>query len=95
MTFDVDVCDTAVSITAIDDTTVAAGASKEIAVTCAGAEIREVTTSDSTHVTVEKTAKLKFKVTAVGVATNTAIITVYCDKRGYGESSEGLTVTIS
>jgi hypothetical protein len=95
MSFDVEVCDAAVTITAIADTTVEAGKSKEITVTCAGAEIREVTTSDATHVTVEKTAPLKFTVTAVGDAEDTAVITVYCDKRGYGEDDEALTVTIT
>jgi len=95
MCFWVSVCNSAVSITAIDDQTVEAGKSKEITVTCAGAEIKEVTTSDATHVTVEKTDKLKFKVTAVGEAEDTATVTVYCDKRGYGEDSEDLTVTVS
>ncbi len=95
MEFWVNVCNSAVSITAIDDQTVEAGKSKEITVTCAGAEIREITTSDASHVTVEKTAKLKFKVTAVGEAEDAATVTVYCDKRGYGEDSEDLTVTIS
>jgi hypothetical protein len=95
MSFWVSVCNSAVTITAIDDQTVEAGKSKEIAVTCAGAEIKEVTTSDATHVTVEKTGKLKFKVTAVGEAEDTATVTVYCDKRGYGEDSEDLTVTVS
>ncbi len=95
MSFWVNVCNSAVTITAIDDTTVEAGASKEITAVCAGAEIREITTSDATHVTVEKTAKLKFKVTAVGEAEDTATITVYCDKRGYGEDSEDFTVTIT
>jgi hypothetical protein len=87
MSFIVAVCDSAVSITAIDDMDLAAGASQEITVVCAGAEIREITTSDATHVTVEKTAKLKFKITAVGAAEDTADITVYCDKRGYGEAT--------
>ena len=95
MCFWVSVCNSAVSITAIDDQTVEAGKSKEITVNCAGAEIREVTTSDATHVTVEKTDKLKFKVTAVGAANDTATVKVYCDKRGYGEDSEDLTVTVS
>ena len=95
MSFWVSVCNSAVTITAIDDQTVEAGKSKEITVTCAGAEIKEVTTSDATHVTVEKTDKLKFKVTAVGEAEDTATVTVYCDKRGYGEDSEDLTVTVS
>jgi hypothetical protein len=95
MCFWVSVCNSAVSITAIDDQTVEAGKSKEITVTCAGAEIKEVTTSDATHVTVEKTDKLKFKVTAVGEANDTATVTVYCDKRGYGEDSEDFTVTIT
>lgn len=95
MKFRVRVCATAVTITAIDDQAVEAGKSKEITVTCAGAEIREVTTSDATHVTVEKTDKLKFKVTAVGAANDTATVKVYCDKRGYGEDSEDLTVTVS
>jgi hypothetical protein len=95
MAFWVNVCDTAVSITAISDQTVEAGKSKEITVTCAGAEIREITTSDPTHVTVEKTGKLKFKVHGVGEATDTATVTIYCDKRGYGEDSEDLTVTVS
>lgn len=95
MCFWVSVCNSAVTITAIDDTTVKAGESKEITAVCAGAEIREITTSDPTHVTVEKTGKLKFKVTAVGDAGDTATVTVYCDKRGYGEDSEDLTVTVS
>jgi hypothetical protein len=95
MSFWVNVCDSAVTITAISDQTVDAGESKEITVTCAGAEIREVTTSDATHVTVEKTAKLKFKINAVGDAGDTATVVVYCDKRGYGEDSEDLTVTIT
>jgi len=95
MSFWVNVCNSGVTITEIDNQTVAAGESKEITVTCAGAEIRELTTSDATHVTVEKTAKLKFKVTAVGEASDTATVTVYCDKRGYGEDTEELTVTVS
>ena len=95
MSFWVNVCDSAVTITAIDDTTVKAGESKEITAVCAGAEIREITTSDPTHVTVEKTGKLKFKVHGVGKATDTATVTIYCDKRGYGEDSEALTVTVS
>jgi hypothetical protein len=95
MCFWVSVCDSAVTITAIDDTTVKAGESKEITAVCAGAEIREITTSDPTHVTVEKTGKLKFKITGVGDAEDTAVVTIYCDKRGYGEDSEALTVTLT
>ena len=95
MCFWVSVCNSAVTITAINDTTVKAGESKEITAVCAGAEIREITTSDPTHVTVEKTGKLKFKVHGVGEATDTATVTIYCDKRGYGEDSEDLTVTVS
>lgn len=95
MSFEVNVCDSAVTITPIDNTTVKAGESKEITAVCAGAEIREITTSDPTHVTVEKTGKLKFKITGVGAANETADITIYCDKRGYGEGSEALTVTLT
>jgi hypothetical protein len=95
MSFWVNVCNSGVSITAIDDQNLEVGETKEITVTCAGAEIREVTTSDATHVTVEKTAKLKFKINAVGDAGDTATVVVYCDKRGYGEDSEDLTVTIT
>jgi len=95
MKFKVRVCNTAVSITAIDDITLRAGESEEITVECAGATIREVTTSDPTHVIAEITGKLTFKVTAVGDPEDTATITVYCDKRGYGEDSEDFTVTIT
>jgi len=95
MYFWVNVCNSGVSITAIDDQNLEVGETKEITVTCAGAEIREVTTSDATHVTVEKTAKLKFKINAVGDAGDTATVVVYCDKRGYGEDSEDLTVTLT
>ena len=95
MSFTVKVCATAVTITAISDQTLAAGESKEISVTCAGATIKEVTTSDATHITTEITDNLKFKIYAVGDAEDTATVTVYCDKRGYGEDSEELTVTIT
>jgi hypothetical protein len=95
MCFWVNVCNTAVSITAIDDQTLEVGATKEITVVCAGAEIREVKTSDPTIVTVEKSGKLKLKITGVGEAEDTATITVYCDKRGYGEDSEDFTVTLT
>ena len=95
MWFKVRVCASAVSITAIDNIDLKAGESKEISVKCAGATIREVTTSDSSHVAAEITGKLKLKVTAVGDPTDTATITVYCDKRGYGEDSEDFTVTIT
>jgi hypothetical protein len=44
---------------------------------------------------VEITAPLKFKITAVGEANDTATITVYCDKFGYGEDDESLTATVS
>lgn len=94
MTFNVWVCASAVSITAISDQSVTADAEKEITVTCAGATIKEVTTSDATHFTTEITDKLKFKIAAVGEADDTATITVYCDKRGYGEDSEDFTATV-
>lgn len=93
--FKVRVHDSAVTITAIDDVTLKSGESEEITVVCAGAGIREVTTSDAAHVTVEKTDTLKLKVTAVGAAGDSATITVYCDKRGYGEASKAFTVTVS
>lgn len=95
MYFWVNVCNSGVSITAIDDQNLEVGETKEITVICASAEIREVTTSDPTHVTVEKTGKLKFKITGVGAAADEATVTVYCDKRGYGEDSDDLTVTIT
>ena len=94
ITFNVRGCNSAVTITAIADLDITAGTSKEITVTCAGATIREVTTSDATHVTAEITAPLKFKINAVGAAVDTATITVYCDKFGYGEDDEALTATL-
>ena len=95
MTFKVRVCNSAVTITEIADTIVEAGKDKTITATCAGAKIVEAVSSDPTAVTVEIVDTLKFKVTAVGAAASSATITIYCDKRGYGEDSEEVGVTVS
>lgn len=95
MRFKVRLCDEAVTITAIDNQSVKKGESKDVTVVCAGATVCEAVSSDTTKVKVEIIDKLKVKVTALGTAGQSATVTVYCDKRGYGEDSEDFTVTIT
>ena len=95
MKFRVRVCASAVTITEIGDASLEVGTSDTVTVVSAGAEIREVVSSDETVVTVEKTGKLELTITAVGDAAETADITVYCDKRGHGEGSDTFKVTLT
>ena len=95
MKFRVRGCDDAVSITPVGPTNLEAGKTKAVTVACAGAEIREVSSADPAKVEVEKTGKLEITLTGKGTAGQTADITVYCDKRGYGEDDDTFTVTLT
>jgi len=96
MKFKVRVCESGVTVTPISDQEVEEGGSKEVTVTTipGGTTIREAVSSDPSKVTVEIVNKLKVRVTAVGAVGENADITVYCDKRGYGEGKDTFKVTI-